>query len=294
MVSQILGNYLVSCQKISQEQLNKVFDSQKKVRVKLGLVAVAEKLMTPEQAEAVNRTQAVKDMRFGDIAIEKGYLTSEQVSRLLSLQGNEYMTFSQAIVDLGYMSFEELEACFEDYKKANGFTSTDIDSLKSGDIDRIIPLFFASNCNDSVKMLVAVAIRTILRLIDVDVYLDKAYFTDSIKGDGVAMQALDGEKKACLAFMGKGDSLLAIANPFAGEKFENVDEDSLDAVAEMINCINGLFATKMHHILELDMLPPEYVGGDVTAAAREICVVPLFISGKPVNMLITFDEILKF
>lgn len=294
MVSQIFGNYLVSYGKISQEQLSKVFDNQKKVRVKLGLVAVAEKLMTPEQADIVNRAQAVKDMRFGDIAIEKGFLTSEQVSRLLSLQGNEYMTFSQAIVDLGYMTYEEIEESFEDYKKINGFTTTDIEDLKSGDIDRIIPLFFDSTCNDSVKTLVAVAVRTILRLIDGDVYLDKVYFTDSLSGDGIAMQALDGEKKASLSFVGRGDSLLTIANPFAGEEFDKVDEDSLDAVAEMINCINGLFATKMHHIIEMDMLPPEYSEGKINASAGEICVVPLFISGKPVDMLITFDEILKF
>lgn len=294
MVSQILGNYLVSCKKMSQEQLNTVFDSQKKVRVKLGLVAVAEKLMTAEQADIVNRTQAVKDMRFGDIAIEKGFLTSDQVSRLLSLQGNEYMTFSQSIVDLGYMTFEEIEASFEEYKRVNGFTSTDIDALKSGDIDRIIPLFFPNNCNDSVKILVAVAVRTILRLIDGDVYLDKAYFSKSVSGDGIAMQALDGEKKASLSFMGTDNSLLSIADSFAGEKFDAVDEDSLDAVAEMINCINGLFATKMHHIIDLDMLPPEYKSGHLSASAGDICVVPLFVSGQPINMLITFDEILKF
>lgn len=59
-----------------------------KGEVKLGLIAVSEKLLTQEQADKINRKQALEDKRFGDIAVEMGYLTESQVSRLLQLQGN--------------------------------------------------------------------------------------------------------------------------------------------------------------------------------------------------------------
>ena len=79
MFDQIFGNYLVSAGTITKEQFMDVLESEGKIRVKLGLIAVAEKLMTEEQADEVNKLQSIMDRRFGDIAVEKGYLTDEQV-----------------------------------------------------------------------------------------------------------------------------------------------------------------------------------------------------------------------
>ena len=42
MINRLFGNYLVEAGKITQEQLDEVIETQKKVRVKLGLIAVAE------------------------------------------------------------------------------------------------------------------------------------------------------------------------------------------------------------------------------------------------------------
>ena len=103
MVGYILGNYLVDTGKITNEQLQEILDSTDKVRVKLGLIAVAEGCMSAAQAEEVNRLQAVMDKRFGDIAVENGYLTDEQVGMLLKKQGDEYMVFLQTLVDMNIM-----------------------------------------------------------------------------------------------------------------------------------------------------------------------------------------------
>ena len=59
---------------------------QEKIRVKLGLIAVSEGMLTLDQADAINRMQQVMDKRFGDIAVEKGYLTEAQVNSLLKMQ----------------------------------------------------------------------------------------------------------------------------------------------------------------------------------------------------------------
>ena len=63
MVEYILGNYLVETGKITREQLQQVMSKQDSVRVKLGLIAVEEGLMTMEQADEVNRMQAVMDQK---------------------------------------------------------------------------------------------------------------------------------------------------------------------------------------------------------------------------------------
>ena len=83
MIASIVGNYLKDVGLLSEEQLYDLLGEHRKVRAKLGIIAVAEGLMTQEEAERVNRLQAIMDMRFGDIAVEEGYLTEGQVETLL-------------------------------------------------------------------------------------------------------------------------------------------------------------------------------------------------------------------
>ena len=51
------------------------------------------------------------------------------------------------IVDNEYMTFDEVEAKVNEYKNEKGFSLTDMDALKSGDIERIVPLFLPPEVN---------------------------------------------------------------------------------------------------------------------------------------------------
>ena len=88
MFGQYFGRFLVSKNKISQEQYETLIQQQLDSRLKLGFIAVAEKLLTQKQADEINELQKTMDRRFGDIAIEKGYLLNEEVTYLLNQQGN--------------------------------------------------------------------------------------------------------------------------------------------------------------------------------------------------------------
>ena len=230
MINRLFGNYLVETGKITQAQLDEVIGTQKKVRVKLGLIAVAEKLMTPEQADEVNHLQAIMDKRYGDIAVEKGYLTDEQVGRLLGLQGNAYLTFIQALDDCKYMTPEQADAALAEYQKENSFTATDIDALKSGDADRIVPLFLPSEVAGLQAELVQGAVRALIRLIDSDTYVLKGAVVDAFEADRFALQDMNGDHAATLSFAADGDALKAIADVYGQEDFAQVDLDALDAV----------------------------------------------------------------
>ena len=95
MFANIFGNYLVKKKSITEDEFLSIKMLLDRTRVKLGLIAVSEKLMTAEQADEVNRKQQQLDRKFGDIAVSLGYLSEVQVERLLALQGNEYMRFCQ-------------------------------------------------------------------------------------------------------------------------------------------------------------------------------------------------------
>lgn len=290
MINHLFGNYLVKSGRLTGEQLETVMEAQKKVRVKLGLIAVAEKLMTPKQSDEINRLQAVVDKRFGDIAVEKGYLTDAQVSRLLELQGNAYLTFAQSITDNGFLTYEEVEAALAEYQTENAFTSTDMEALKSGDSDRIVSLFLPGDVDSLQKDLMQGAVRTIIRLIESDIYIEKAFWKSEITVSSYAMQNLKGVRKASLLFTGDGDALLAVAEPFAGESFGEVNLDALDAVGEFSNCVNGLFCTDKSAVCELDMLPPSLKDDTVTIKADKMCVMPIHIGESVIYLITTFDE----
>lgn len=289
MFDQIFGNYLVASGTITEEQFRDVLESEGKIRVKLGLIAVAEKLMTEEQAEEVNKLQAIMDRRFGDIAVEKGYLSDDQVTRLLKKQGNIYMIFVQTLIDKEYMTLEEIDTALNTYQEEQGFTHSDMDALVSGDVDRTVRLFLPANTELCDKHC-GIAIRTFLRIINSGAYVSKAYFVDELKADKLAMQALEGDYKIVSGFAGAGDDLLAVANPFAGEEFETVDLDALDAVGEFTNCINGLFASEMSgEGVELDMLPPVFYENAVTITGNQFCVFPIHVDGKEIKFVLSID-----
>lgn len=289
MINHLFGNYLVDSGCITSTQLEQVFETQKKVRVKLGLIAVSEKLMTTEQADEVNALQQIMDKRFGDIAVEKGYLTDEQVGRLLSLQGNAYLSFAQAITDNGFMELTAFEKAFGEYQKALEFTATDMDALKSGESDRIVPLFLPEGCDRMQVEHILIAIRSILRLLDSDAYIDKASFVSKLEVDNASAQSLKGEKEATLCLAGDGNSLLAVAEPFAKDTFEKVDLDALDAVAEFINCVNGMYASKIAQSMGMDMLPPEYREKIGEIAEENMVVLPVFIKGCEIKLVSKFN-----
>lgn len=293
MINRLFGDHLVKTGKLTEKQLELALETQKRVRVKLGLIAVSEKLMSPVQAEEINRLQTIMDRRFGDLAVEKGYLTEEQVERLLALQGNQYISFAQAVVDNNLMTLSEFETLFGEYQRSLDFTATDMEALKSGDADRIVPLFLPNDCEELQSAHIMVAIRALIRLVDSDLYIGRASWVSSVKSDGFAMQAVKGEREASLAFSSEGDGMIAIAEGFAKERFEEVNIDALDAAAELINCINGMFVSGISSKVAMDMFPPNYNTGNVTYTAGRILLLPVFISGKQVNLLSTFDGVIR-
>ena len=72
MFGHFFGNYLVKNGVITEEQLQEVLEIQKTSRVKMGLIAVSEKMLTARQTYEINMLQVTLDKRFGDIAVEKG------------------------------------------------------------------------------------------------------------------------------------------------------------------------------------------------------------------------------
>lgn len=290
MVSNIIGNYLVENDIITLEQFKDLIREQRRVRVKLGLIAVAEGLMTQEEADKINRLQALMDKRFGDIAIEKGYLTEGQVEALLKKQGNAYLIFAQTLENQDLMTIEQLEQYMIDFQRDHQLTYSDMEDLKSNDVDRILPLYIPIE-GEKYLNVIGTAIRTLIRCVDVDIYPEKAYLTKQCDADNGAIQLVEGEHNVTCAMTGMGQALLPVASVFGKEEFPEVNMDALDAIGELLNCINGLHATALSQGgVSMELYPPEFSDQISGIKSEEMLVIPLHIMGQKVYFAASIDH----
>ena len=279
MVEYILGNYLVETGKITRDQLAQTLADQDTVRVKLGLIAVAEGMMTLEQTAEVNRLQALMDQRFGDIAVQKGYLTEEQVGKLLKKQGNAYLSFIQTMVDSQLLDMEDVELVINSFRLINGYSNSEMDALKSDETERIVPLFIPEEGRPFADI-ISTAIKTFIRLIDRHIYIGKAEMVSSFPSKDMVSQSLQGTDGLISCLSEGNGALLQVCCKYGQEEFELLDLDSLDAAGELLNCVNGLYASGLSRNGKfLELLPPDYT--DVTAKAKTaICKIPVYIGDK--------------
>lgn len=292
MFINLFGKYLISKNIITSEQLQSIRKEQSRTRVKLGLIAVAEKLLTEKQAEEINRKQALMDKRFGDIAIEQGFLTLEQVSHLLDLQGNPYLQFGQIATERGYMTFAQMEDALQQYQNEHHFSEEIMTGMKNDDLDVIIPAFVHE---DTIKEAAGVAIRTLNRLISTDLWMGDSYMTKLLTCDRLACQDMEGDLETTIGLAGMGDSLLSVADAYAGESFQTVDMDALDSVGEVVNIMDGLYATALSEQgKEIELLPPSYFDEETTLRGEEFGVIPLEIRQKPVMLVISYGSKIYF
>lgn len=289
MIASIVGNYLMEIGQITVEQLHDLLKEHRKVRVKLGLIAVSEGLMTQEEAERVNRLQAIMDMRFGDIAVEERYLTQEQVEGLLKKQGNPYLAFAQALENQQIMKMEQLEQLSIDFQQDNHYTDSDMEALKSGNIDHILRLYLPKG-SERYDAMASIAIRTLMRLVDQDVWVKKSWLTSRWKTKKGAFQQVIGSDGFTCGMACEDDTLAPVACVYGQEHFMVVDEDALDAIGELINCINGLIVTAMNDRVEgLELCPPVFSTGLTAVEGKELLIISLGLLEQDVDLIISLD-----
>ena len=198
------------------------------------------------------------------------------------------MVFLQTLVDLNIMDMTAAEQILADYQKAKGLTDAQCEDMKSGEIDRILPIFIPAEA-DCYKEIIGVAIRTIIRCVDREICMEKGMMADTLNGKCGSFQTVEAEdgSKTCVGLIEEDGGFLTTASLFAGEEFAQLDEDALDSCAELLNCINGIYASaKSKEDIELELLPPAMYMEDAELSGEQICVLPVMVKGKKMRFVV--------
>ena len=279
MLNRLFGNYLVEKGTLTLDQLNVLLPVKKEFKAGVEIIAVITKAMTPTAVQELINNIDKEIEHFGEMAVNQGMITDDKLDELLGYQSNNFMKFAQLLVDDGYVSYDTINHELDEFQQKRGLNDEQLSALIHDDMDECINIFVPLK-SPQLKELTKTLVQTMRRMIDKDIYLDKAYSSHSVQLDKYACQMLIGDMRVKLYISASDDGLLAIANYYTGDTFDSVTEDALDSVGEFINCVNGLFATNMSYDgLSVDMESPEYGMEGPFISNESIYVIPMHANG---------------
>ena len=289
MFSQFFGNYLLENRKITPEQYEACMNYIKANRVKLGLIAESEGLLTSSQVMELNYLQVQSDERFGDLAVKKGYLTESDVNYLLGLQSNPYLLFVQALDENNCLTHDEIDYNLTAFQKENDYSNSIMKAIRDGNIEGMLPAFV--NVQDRRYLdLIGLALRNIIRFINTFLRIAPGEFISGRTHRYAAYQHTIGDYQCVLGFTGDDDGILMMADGYAKEEFGTVDEDALDSIAEFTNCVNGLYAAELSfQNISMDMMPPKLSFDEPIDVNGEYYSLPIYLEGKRSDLIIKID-----
>lgn len=290
MFCQLFGKYLVDKGVISSDDYLAAIEKQLDVRVKLGTIAVAEGLLTETQVETLNKLQMQYDRRFGDMAVEMVFLTQEQVEMLLKKQGNPYMQFLQVLLESGKIKITQMDNYINSFQKEKGFSDADMTALKNEDFDALIPIF-AFSSKPFVTEIAGLVVRNLNRFVTRDFYFGQIRHVDQLEYRHLVGQHIAGDYDIWLAFAEEEEDsgFVTLASDFAKEKFPEVNADVYDAIAEFVNCVNGLFASEASNKgIQIDMDPTVVYENQVVKG--KVYALPVYVRNHKLQLLITVDS----
>ncbi len=294
MIASIVGNYLMESGVITVDQLHELLKEHRKVRVELGLIAVSEGLMTQEEAERVQRLMAITDMHFEEVAVYEQYLTKEQVVFLSRQVDNPYYAFAQVLENQQIMKMEELEELSHSFKRDNHYTDSDMAALKSGNIDHILMLYLPEG-SERYEAVAGIVIRSLMVMVDRNVWVKKTQLVSRWEANKGAFQEVIGRGGYTCGLVCEEDELAPIASLYGHEHFMVTDEDALDAIGELVNCINGSIAAEKYGATDdLELCTPEFSDNMVAVEGREFLVLSLRLLEQDVELIISLEDKIRF
>lgn len=279
MLKCLFGNYLVERKVMTKERLDAMLPVPRELNAEVELIAVINKAMSPADAKTLLERIDKSRTSFGEAAAEAGYLTDEKLDQILTYQQNSFMRYAQLLLNEGILTLDQINPMLDDFQKKSGFTDAQMSSLIHDDLEECVNIFVPLK-SPRLRELTLTLIRTLRRLIDADLYLEKAYTAHSLQLDKYACQAIIGDLHIKVYISAPNDGLLAIANYFTGDKYQTVTADALDNVGEFINCVNGLFATNLSYDdISIDMNAPEYGEEGPFISNEKLYIIPICANG---------------
>ena len=267
MYTQFFGNYLLSKEYITNEQLFDALKEKSQKHTKLGTLAIHSGLMTAAEVDSVIVEQTHQDKKFGELTIEMGYLTNEQVKTLLNIQSPDFLLLGQILLDKGIIDNTTLEKIIKDYRHENEISDLDMVLEDKESVENLIEHFFIeTSLKPSAldKMYIELLFNSFIRFVGDDYTPLSAELCENFNADCVVRQDICGEY-AISTYIGMNQTTaINFASRYVKENFSVYDEYVQASLDDFLNLNNGLFTVNCSNekALELTLSAPEHLDGE--------------------------------
>ncbi len=294
MYAQFFGNYLLSRNIITAEQLIQALGQLSTEHVKMGTLAIHEGYMTASEVEQILILQTHRDKRFGEIAVEEGYLSENEAISLLKTQCPDFLLLGQIFVENNIITNQELENLLVDYQSENELLELDVTAEQKESIEKLIEKFFLTTERPISKLdskYIALLFNNLIRFIGDDFtpvapsmlpeYPVSFCVSQRINGSYSLRSYLDMDEETAIAF----------ATRYVDDEFDEFDEYVKASLDDFLNLHNGLFNVNLSNddSVELGLEPPEVVEDALLVFPDDAIWIPIIFPFGTINFIMSYE-----
>lgn len=284
MHTQFFGNYLLSRNLITKEEMLSVMEQLASTHVKLGSLAAHAGYMTASEVEHVIIMQTRQDKRFGELAVELGYMSQKQVDELLQEQVPDYILFGQILIEDGILTPAQLENYLTDYRSEYEIYDLDMNYDQTDLIHKLLQNIDFDEIDihrEYVTYYLKLLFNNLIRFIGDDFTPLQILNLPEIPTNFCVSQDMDCSVfhiSSALDF--EKDAAIAFASRYAKEDFTEFDEYVQASMEDFTNLHNGLFLVNMsnNYSLELNLYPPEFHKDYIIDTGKTTFLIPILFS----------------
>ena len=295
MYAQFFGNFLLSHEVITKEQLLKAMEQKAAHRPNLGTLAIHAGYMSASEVDHIHILQTHQDLKFGELAIQTGILTQEQVNELLSMQAPDYLALGEALVNSGIIDNYELERLIVEYASENEIYDLDSSEDSRFKVEQLFKHYLKTSKKEYVNeyelLYNTLLFNNLVRFIGDDFtpilgsqcleYPKSFCVSQEIRGKFHIKLYIDMPETACMAF----------ASRYTGDTFDDFDEYVAASLEDFVNLHNGLFCVNVSndHNIELELLPPKIETSPLFEFKNEAFLMPVIYPFGTINFIFELD-----
>lgn len=291
MYAQFFGNYLLSKNVVTTEQLIQAMQKKSSARFKLGTLAIHAGYMTASEVDRVIIQQTHQDCRFGELAISEGYLTEFQVTELLSQQKPDFLLLGQALIEDGILDNKQLQDLIVDYQSENELLSYDFSIETKEAIDHMIENFFVLAERPLTQHEISffrLLLNNLVRFIGDDFTLAPPSLCTEYPPDYCISQKINGEFSVRCHLDVPEAACIEFATRYVGDTFTSFDEYVQASAEDFLNLHNGLFIVNMSNdfSIELTLDPPVLQDTELMTFETETYLLPIIYPFGTIHFII--------
>ena len=174
-----------------------------------------------------------------------------------------------------------------------GFMEYELDAIKSGDMD-IIASTFIDMKNDTYMMQLKSVLKSFKFYMKDNVSLEDIRSVSDTHERYIGCQIMDGDEDIFFGIGGDDDALRNVASIFARCDFSQFDEDAYDAVCELINCTNGMFAVNLEeNDVKCELRPPVFYSDVSVKSNHAFYILDFKLNDKKFNAVMAVEDIVN-